>query len=280
MKCDEGRPTCNKCRNCGLTCRGYQKQIFFDIDGSSSSEPGTARFRRPLFTEIERLHMSESLTSSVPPKLAYRYLDEIDGECEKSQETPYVCITRGPFGVFRLPQCSPDHSVETIPNSGPQRDLPQGLDLCSYGDDFALQSVKRLSPAAPALIDPTFDQIANIPVEYLDFWPRTPLLTNIFDTDSMDPPLDFSAPLESPDTFQLPTLQRNLQSIHLTLPDPSASIIAASSTIPANAVFLLSHYSTTVINMLTPFRHKKTPWHILSSHMSKIVWPPLLWVNS
>lgn len=33
--------------------------------------------------------------------------------------------------------------------------------------------------------------------------------------------------------------------------------------IPHEAVFLLKHYSTTVLQGLTPYRHSKTPWHIL-----------------
>ncbi|KND90767.1 Arginine metabolism regulation protein II [Tolypocladium ophioglossoides CBS 100239] len=46
---------------------------------------------------------------------------------------------------------------------------------------------------------------------------------------------------------------------------PSSICIAPSidSAVPHDAVFLLKHYSTTVLRSLTPFRHTKTPWHIL-----------------
>ncbi|POS68893.1 hypothetical protein DHEL01_v212711 [Diaporthe helianthi] len=33
--------------------------------------------------------------------------------------------------------------------------------------------------------------------------------------------------------------------------------------IPQDAVFLLKHYSSTILITLTPFRHSKTPWHVL-----------------
>ncbi|KAJ6441624.1 Universal stress protein A family protein C25B2.10 [Purpureocillium lavendulum] len=33
--------------------------------------------------------------------------------------------------------------------------------------------------------------------------------------------------------------------------------------VPFDAVFLLKHYTTTVLRALTPYRHSKTPWHVL-----------------
>jgi hypothetical protein len=50
------------------------------------------------------------------------------------------------------------------------------------------------------------------------------------------------------------------------LPPPAAPTPppqSVNNNIPEHAVFLLKHYSTTVLNLLTPFRHTKTPWHIL-----------------
>jgi hypothetical protein len=41
------------------------------------------------------------------------------------------------------------------------------------------------------------------------------------------------------------------------------SHISSHRTIPQDAVTLLKHYATTVITLLTPVRHTKTPWHIL-----------------
>lgn len=36
-----------------------------------------------------------------------------------------------------------------------------------------------------------------------------------------------------------------------------------SIAVPENTALLLKHYATTVISSMTPFRHGKTPWHVL-----------------
>lgn len=46
--------------------------------------------------------------------------------------------------------------------------------------------------------------------------------------------------------------------------NPQVSALTAThESIPQDAVTLLKHYATTVITLLTPLRHNKTPWHIL-----------------
>lgn len=57
-----------------------------------------------------------------------------------------------------------------------------------------------------------------------------------------------------------------------TMPNPAphtAVLTVEGHTIPEGAVCLLKHYTTSVIKSLTPFRHAKTPWHILFSPLSK-----------
>lgn len=262
MKCDETRPTCIKCERFGLPCGGYQNHIFFDFESQPEAETG--RFRRPLFTEGERLRMSEWLTSSVPPKLAYHYLDEIDEQCENLRPSQDVSIDRGPFGVFRLPQCSPPHCLEPVSDFGAQQDLPQTLEVPSYDETFPTQSDEQLSPTSQALINAVFDQTdLTHSTEYWNLPSDSTRITEIFDTESMDELPDFSVPLNLPFAYHFPSFPCNPQPRHFVSPSPHASAIAVSSSVPANAVFLLSHYSTTVLNMLTPFRHTKTPWHIL-----------------
>jgi hypothetical protein len=46
-------------------------------------------------------------------------------------------------------------------------------------------------------------------------------------------------------------------------PSESMSLSATDNIVPHDAVYLIKHYSTTVLTLLTPFRHSKTPWHIL-----------------
>ncbi|KEF59587.1 uncharacterized protein A1O9_04433 [Exophiala aquamarina CBS 119918] len=208
--------------------------------------------------------MSEWLTSRVPPKLAFHYLDEIDEECEKLPISQDVCIDRGPFGVFRLIKRSSDHCTEPHLDLGAQQDLPQSLELPFYDETFATQGNEQLSPTTQALIHAVFGEAVLTPsTEYWDLLPDTSRVTEICDTQSMDGLPDFAIPLKSAETYQFSNFAYNLQPKPFVSPDPNASVMAVSSAVPANAVFLLSHYSTTVINMLTPFRHTKTPWHIL-----------------
>ncbi|KAM6515660.1 hypothetical protein FALCPG4_013877 [Fusarium falciforme] len=46
---------------------------------------------------------------------------------------------------------------------------------------------------------------------------------------------------------------------------PSSGPVSLSleNNVPQDAVFLLKHYATTVLRGLTPYRHSKTPWHVL-----------------
>ncbi|KAK5053929.1 hypothetical protein LTR84_001891 [Exophiala bonariae] len=214
--------------------------------------------------------MSEWLTSSVPPKLAYHYLNEIDEECDNLQTSQDILIARGPFGVFRLAHSSPEYSIEEEakgPGLVAQQDLSEELALPFYDEILATQTDGQLSPRTQTLINTILDQsdFAGSP-EFWSFPHDSSRITEIFDTDKIDGLPDFSVPLKSPYPYPLPSfpgLPCYPQHKSVVLPDPNTSIIAISSAVPANAVFLLNHYSTTVINLLTPFRHTKTPWHIL-----------------
>ncbi|KAF3044877.1 hypothetical protein E8E11_007934 [Didymella keratinophila] len=46
-------------------------------------------------------------------------------------------------------------------------------------------------------------------------------------------------------------------------PPRSLSVSRVESHVPPDAVHLIKHYSTAVLTLLTPFRHSKTPWHVL-----------------
>jgi hypothetical protein len=48
---------------------------------------------------------------------------------------------------------------------------------------------------------------------------------------------------------------------HSNLSDMVAT--PAKNDVPQDAVFLMKHYATTILRGMTPYRHSKTPWHIL-----------------
>ncbi|KAI8284575.1 hypothetical protein K4K60_001830 [Colletotrichum sp. SAR11_57] len=79
-----------------------------------------SRFRRPLLTEEERESMSEKLTSSVPPALTLWHIAQMEDECERLPVSQNIEISRGPFGVFRIPQ-SPAKPVKVLRGFTPFR---------------------------------------------------------------------------------------------------------------------------------------------------------------
>ncbi|KAJ5524404.1 hypothetical protein N7494_011054 [Penicillium frequentans] len=250
VKCDEGHPTCSMCSSSGLSCAGYKKDVFFDARNPNSG----VRFRRPPLTEDERQRMSQWLISAAPPKSTNQLLLTIDEESEKYKPSPEgLQLSFGPFGVFQVQleqdkPASPDDPLppveeyEDASTSSPSQDMSQVLEIFPITSEFSqwspgfMQSLleqpdQGSSPLSPDLLGMTMDQ-THVDTSVL---PREYQLTNFLS--------------ESYCNLMSPT--------SLTSP-PSLT-----RAIPQDAVFLLKHYSSTVISLMTPVRHKKTPWHIL-----------------
>ncbi|KAJ5401069.1 transcriptional regulator family: Fungal Specific TF [Penicillium sp. CMV-2018d] len=249
VKCDEGRPECSMCQYFGLACGGYKKDIFFDFESSSRSHG--VRFRRPLFSLKERERMSQCLVSSAPPKTTLRIISDIDEECEKATILDKIEIHQGPFGAFRLNQdqdtlpCEPavnDHQ-ETYSNS------PE--DVISPSNSYLPPSELHLSPWSQSLMQFTFDQAENAPS------PTFPgYLGDMLDQDCVE---DDPAVHEYSPTSCFPDQSCN-QPISPTL---FTSSMGTTKAVPQDAVYLLKHYVSAVISLMTPLRHSKTPWHVL-----------------
>ncbi|KAJ5103168.1 hypothetical protein N7532_003697 [Penicillium argentinense] len=254
VKCDEGRPTCLMCAYFGLECAGYKKDIFFE----SKNPASRIRFRRPLLTEEERKRMSQWLITSAPPKSTHRLLLQIDEQSESASPLENVEVSHGPFGVFRV-QPSRNAQIATPPpldqhpiadesedttNSGPPQDVTHMIDSFSVAPG--------MSQWSPGFMESLLEQPDH------DLSSTSPDLLDLI----MD-----QAPLE--DTSITPQPYQLTSTIPETLCNPSittTSITPApggSRALPQDAVFLLKHYSSTVISLMTPVRHKKTPWHVL-----------------
>lgn len=253
------------CKYAGLGCAGYEKAIFFDSGhATKANEEGIARFRRPILTEEERKRMSQWLLSSVPPRAVLRVLAQID---EGSDAPQHEEIRRGPFGAFKV------HGVPyTTPND---QDAVQEIDervsevdLVQLTDNFFGAPESTLSPWTQDLVHAIFDQPDAMPVHTSpEFWNMTVdpgCVQEIFDDHLVIPesreivnntfPLhDYSFPHDiQPSGHNQPTI------------NPSISTLTAThDSVPQDAVTLLKHYASTVITLLTPLRHNKTPWHIL-----------------
>ncbi|KAM0354880.1 hypothetical protein ACHAPU_000716 [Fusarium lateritium] len=286
VKCDEGRPECSLCKILGVVCGGYSKDIFFDFDDPSM---GVARFRRPLLTDQERKFMSDKILQDVPPNLACRHLSQIDEEGEKSVSD--IQISRGPFGVFRITQqvCQEsepelrgpnesdvEHSVvHTIGYSSRDCQIPtelgENVELVIPSTDLETVMVRQGTPSRQGIprgndqvlpCDDWLGPLDDLPM--IDY--TNPRQFNILDSwESIG--IDFGLP--TPCSLPLFSQFRETQSKSLDIPPqfPSSHLDTIShpveNSVPDDAVLLVKHYSTIVLRGLTPYRHSKTPWHVL-----------------
>lgn len=250
VKCDEGRPTCSMCAHFGLPCAGYKKDIFFDLKHAE----GRVRFRRPLFTEEERERMSLRLISAAPPKSTNRLLLQIDEEGEKAVSSGSLQVSLGPFGVFKVNQnqCTPNPN-DSLPLIDGSEDSSNGtppLDVNRMIDSFPLDD--GLPQWSPEFMRSLLEQPAQNSSP-----PSSDILDLFVDQSQI---ADASLPTED---YQRPGFMPSPFQSALISPAPLAPVSSSSETVPQDAVFLLKHYSSTVISLMTPVRNKKTPWHIL-----------------
>jgi hypothetical protein len=236
------------CQHFGITCGGYRKDIFFDFETSPSNHG--VRFRRPLLSVKERERMSEWLVSSAPPKTILKMLSRIDDECERPMSSDEIEIHRGPFGAFRLNTAQNDKTREPfaqdtqdIDSSSPEYVIPTN-NLYTIGPEVPL------SPGSQGLIQLMFDQPENVPSP-----PSPSFLDAMMNSNTMESEL---APQE-----YLLTSMTDYYYNHSVSPTSLASSIGTAKAVPQDAVFLLKHYASAVISLMTPLRHSKTPWHVL-----------------
>ena len=238
------------CEYFGIVCEGYKKDIFFDFESSSGNH--RVRFRRPLLSLEDRERMSKWLTSSAPPKQTLKILSHIDEACEQTPSTDDVDIHRGPFGAFRIKQgqsavplpvpCEPVTNVNHPEYSPPQ-------DVMTMNNHYELSQPPPLSPWSQGLTHLIFDQPVNVPS------PPSPGFLEAM----LDPRVEGNTePHEYMEVgFMLDAYYNNASS------PTSLSSTSTTKSIPHDVVFLLKHYASAVISLMTPLRHSKTPWHVL-----------------
>ncbi|KIA75950.1 hypothetical protein HK57_00262 [Aspergillus ustus] len=266
MKCDEHRPTCFSCQSAGLACSGYAKAIHFEHGDFQTGELGHegTRFRRTIFTEDERQAMSRSLTDLVPPSLAHRQLAELDDECEQVPVSQDLQVSRGPFGAFRISRFSsprPTITHRTRSDDCSIRDLsPAGVfpDEIDPIDALLFESVISISDIFPP---DSLPQLMDLP--FIEA-PQTVYSSDITaDLLHKDWPFqDTSSPQEQWAALGISQRRDSFPSLRPALTSPHHAV-------PPNISVLLQHYSTHVLRYLTPFRHTKTPWHIMFIPLAK-----------
>ncbi|KAF5988752.1 transcription factor ARG81 [Fusarium bulbicola] len=292
VKCDEGRPGCSMCNISGLDCGGYSKDIFFDFDDPSST--GVARFRRPLLTEQERERLSEQIAQDVPPELASWHLSQIEEECEKTSTD--LQISRGPFGAFRLTQQLPSDPLSTLDEIEEDAIEVSQIHAVEEEDQLLLPDFDDDVEIVVSTLD--FDTGTcprdaqhHISDEHNALIPRTDWLKALesFPVSSWLDPANFDLPdwwdpvamgietavpwvgesasaQKPPSPFaRSSTIELGSPRLYLSHLSPSSGSVSSQvdTDVPRDAVLLVKHYATIVLRGLTPYRHSKTPWHVL-----------------
>lgn len=226
-----------------MLCGGYENRITF----SSENDEGQEAFRRPLLTEEQRKHMSESLVISAPVKSIHSLLFEIDTEVGSDESRglqPIKHLQRGPFGVFNLVK---EHSRTLLSTPSVDGCAQESTNLGFLDFDSSLW-------------DGSFADLVQLPQEVagtsLDLLELVSPQQTIASVDSLwklGPETHSSAVLGEgtcQDSFpSLPALEPPLSLPHL-------------QGIPLDEIsFLLTNYKNFVIPLLSPVERLKNPWH-------------------
>lgn len=115
---------------------------------------------------------------------------------------------------------------------------------------YGIQTNVPMSPWSQGLMQLMFDQPENVPSP-----PYSGHLNAMMDFNTTE---DEIAPQQYLTTFASDTFNNNPVS-----PTSLASSMGTTEAVPQDAVFLIKHYASAVISLMTPLCHSKTPWHVL-----------------
>jgi len=218
--------------------------------------------------------MSEQIARDVPPSLASWHLSKIEDECEKAPSD--IQISRGPFGAFRVTgdqhqECAP--SLDALPEDV--------LDTSDFQiedqDDFILPDFDDDIELVPLSVDTstaTSQQMIRQPLDWIKVLDALPVgdwlgtgqfdLPYWWDSTLVGPWPDRSTVTPKPPSpIPLsPVIRMELRDLAVPQPSPGPGPVVDGN-VPRDAILLVKHYATTVLRGLTPYRHSKTPWHIL-----------------
>ena len=175
-----------------------------------------------------------------------------------------VSLVRGPFGAFRLAsrqQVStddlPQHEIAEISTST--------FDFES-NDDYPNETHFPTSPWSQNVFESMLDQpevmSLPFPLDFADVTVDLNRFHQILGVNTIVEGQSFLDTLLLPQSFAPSRPSTRPPSIRS--PTPTISLLATpENQVPPNASVLLQHYATTIISALTPYRHSKTPWHVL-----------------
>lgn len=266
MKCDEIQPQCTVCARDNLSCEGYTKCLFFDLDQSKARS--STRFRRPLLTDGEREDLSTWLTSTIEPNQVLPVLLQIEQQCLSGDPNTSIGVHFGPFGALRFRQEQTALSVNSPTNSNEDFAITDGLDMLDHNDSsvletFSWEQTQDRSGTSPQLWDLTADDLVPPLAEEL---PTSTVTMNDHHDKSGASMDTLPSTCLSPRALQQISIQSTQTYVDWLAPTNIDSSIEFGNSVHSNVEHmgvLLRHYASTIITSFSPIRHTKTPWHVL-----------------
>lgn len=204
--------------------------------------------------------MSKLLLAQVSTKPAHTLLAEVEAGCEdiSAHHNEHVNVQRGPFGAFKVLSPSVEHA-DSPDVSAFIANFFSNIDNLDGPD----QIQRQLTPAHDSawLNDSEEDDIRNF--LQMQSSPLAEQSTAIQVSNQTSRRFGNShAPLQ----FHNYSTSLLLNS---TLSPTRTPQVLPTVEIAQNAPILLKYYADVVIPLLTPFKHGKTPWHILFLPLAK-----------
>jgi hypothetical protein len=235
--------------------------------------------------------MSDKILQEIPPNLATKHLLQIEEECERSVSD--VQISRGPFGAFRLTQQfyqRPESTLQilneddieqsNIHDAGDEAQDCQIFDHLDANDEVVASSLDFGDAideqiAQPHQVTPTKHNAVMPRTGWLDIIEDLPTsgcidqeyfeISGWWDSMGIDSVIPWSDTTVSIRRSLSPILLSSHAQTKSTSHPNTSDVVStpAENDVPRDAVLLMKHYATTVLRGMTPYRHSKTPWHIL-----------------
>lgn len=208
--------------------------------------------------------MSERLTTAISPKAVTRQLSTMDQECDAAPPSVDIDLSRGPFGVFRLAS-SPVSESYDLPDPLNDTLLVRDMDENALGFSSGTLTPRTRSLFHSMLAFPEED-LSSSTMHTWDTVDDPSRVQEVFDDAEISNDISrFQSLAAMPEImhdfpFNVPSYDPHIQQPCLADPMP---LTIANDSVPQDAVILVKHYSTIVLTLLTPFRHSKTPWHVL-----------------
>lgn len=163
VKCDEGKPTCNRCRKAGVECQGYGIKLVWSDPNTKEREQNIRRaIGMPSIYDSSSTFMSIDVEET---------LDSLDRVAIAETNEAFVALSLGPFSVFNInPSDSSTAETECVDAFDSSCvDEPVSLDFMAFdiSDDLTGLAHQELDDDVEEVISSTLvgSQVSALPLE-------------------------------------------------------------------------------------------------------------------